>query len=128
MTGAIVALRIEDPVTRGAFVYAPAVAHITPELDAAAKDADAIFVDGTFWTANEMVDLGLSTRNAVDMGHVPISGAGGSLGWFRAKKAAHRVYVHINNTNPVLNASTPERKVVDAAGVRVGCDGDEFVV
>ena len=125
-TGAIVALRIEDTATGGVFVYAPAVARVTPELDAAMDGAQVVMVDGTFWTVNEMVDLSLSKRSAVDMGHIAISGSGGSLEWFAKKRAAHRVYVHINNTNPVLNATSAERKVVEAAGIRVGCDGDEF--
>jgi pyrroloquinoline quinone biosynthesis protein B len=126
--GANVALRIEDTATGGVLLYAPAIASITPELDAAAQGANATLIDGTFWTLNEMVDLGLTKRNAADMGHVVISGPGGSLEWLARASARHRVYVHINNTNPVLNASSPERKVVEAAGIRVGCDGDEFVV
>lgn len=128
LLGSIVALRIEDTMTGGVFVYAPAVARVTPALDAATKDAGAIFLDGTFWSETEMVDLRLSKRSAADMGHAPIHGVGGTMGWLRAKKAVHRVYVHINNTNPVLNESSPERKVVQDAGIRVGCDGDEFVV
>jgi pyrroloquinoline quinone biosynthesis protein B len=125
--GANVALRIEDTATGGVFLYAPAIASITPELDAAAQGADAILMDGTFWTLNEMVGLGLTKRNAADMGHVVISGPEGSLQWLARQPARHRAYVHINNTNPVLNASSPERRVVEAAGIRVGCDGDEFV-
>ncbi len=128
LAGAITALRIEDTATRGVFVYAPAVARITPELDEAANGAQVVFVDGTFWSINEMVDLGLSKRNAQDMGHVSISGPDGSLEWFRAKKAAQRVYIHINNTNPILNASSSERKVVEAAGIHVGCDSDEIEI
>ena len=90
------------------------------------KTADVIFLDGTFWSKNEMLDLGLSKRNALDMGHVPISGEGGSLEWFRQASAVEKVYVHINNTNPVLNTMSKERKVVDAAGIRIGRDGAEF--
>jgi len=126
LAGSIVALRIEDTARGGSFLYAPAVAQITPELEAAARGVDVIFLDGTFWSKNEMVDLGLSKRNALDMGHVPISGEEGSLEWFRRASAVEKVYIHINNTNPVLNTTSPERKVVDAAGIRIGRDGAEF--
>jgi pyrroloquinoline quinone biosynthesis protein B len=124
--GSVIALLIEDRATGGVFLYAPAVGRVTPELDAAADRAQIVFLDGTFWSADEMVKLGLSTRDAWEMGHVPIGGAGGSLEWLRATPAAHKVYIHINNTNPVLNASSPERKVVETAGVRIGRDGAEF--
>ncbi len=128
LSGSIVALRIEDTATGGAFLYAPAVARITAELDAAEEGVDAIFLDGTFWSVDEMPALGLSRRNALEMGHVPIGGDGGSLAWLRTKQSAHKVYVHLNNTNPVLNASSAERKVVEAAGIGIGRDGAEFEV
>ncbi len=121
--GSVVGLSIEDRATGSRFLYAPGVEQITRDLDAAADSADAIFMDGTFWSLSEMVDLGLSERNALDMGHLPISGDGGTLAWLKEKRAQHRVYFHINNTNPILNASSAERAAVEAAGIRVGSDG-----
>lgn len=122
--GSVVALLIEDRATSKSLLYAPGVERITPELDSAANAADAIFLDGTFWSPNEMLDLGLSQRNALDMGHLPISGEGGTLDWLRSKPAAHKFFFHLNNTNPILNAASPERRVVNVAGIRVSRDGD----
>lgn len=121
--GSVIALSIEDRATDKRFLYAPGVEAITPELDSAADAADVIFFDGTFWSLNEMVNHGLSERNALDMGHLPINGESGSLEWFKAKSAPHKAFFHINNTNPILNASSAERRVVEAAGIRVGSDG-----
>ncbi|MFP6617404.1 MAG: MBL fold metallo-hydrolase, partial [Candidatus Hydrogenedentota bacterium] len=104
------------------------VEKITPELDAAADEADIILFDGTFWTLTEMVDLGLSERNAMDMGHLPITGDHGTLDWFTSKSAKQKVFFHINNTNPMLNRTSPERKVLEEAGLSVGCDGDTFEI
>jgi pyrroloquinoline quinone biosynthesis protein B len=60
------------------------------------------------------------------MGHLPVSGSGGSLDWLGGLSARHRVYVHINNTNPMLNERGPEHQQVTDRGVRVGVDGDTF--
>lgn len=121
--GSVVALSIEDRASDARFLYAPGVEAITREFDAAADQADAIFFDGTFWSLNEMVDLGLSERNALDMGHLPIGGEQGSLEWLKAKPAKHKLFFHINNTNPILNAASSERKLVETAGIGVGSDG-----
>lgn len=126
--GSVVAVLIEDRNTGGKFLYAPGVEKITPELDAAADEADIILFDGTFWTLTEMVDLGLSERNAMDMGHLPITGDHGTLDWFTSKSAKQKVFFHINNTNPMLNRTSPERKVLEEAGLSVGCDGDTFEI
>jgi pyrroloquinoline quinone biosynthesis protein B len=126
--GSVVALLIEDRATGGTFLYAPGVAEFTPALEAAAERAQIIFLDGTFWTADEMVKLGLSSRDAAAMGHLPMSGPGGSLEWLRTRSATQKVYIHINNTNPVLNAKSSERKVVESAGVHIGRDGAAFEV
>jgi pyrroloquinoline quinone biosynthesis protein B len=60
------------------------------------------------------------------MGHLPVSGPGGSLDWLSELSARHRVHVHINNTNPMLHERGPEHALVTSRGVRVGADGDSF--
>jgi pyrroloquinoline quinone biosynthesis protein B len=84
---------------------------------------DALLFDGTFWTDEELIALGINTRTARDMDHIPVSGAGGSLEQLAALPCSHRIYTHINNTNPMLLESGPERARVEAAGVVVGFDG-----
>lgn len=121
--GSVIALVVEDRDTGKRLLYAPGVESITPELDAAAETADAILFDGTFWSLNEMVDHDLSDRNALDMGHLPIHGDNGTLDWFQRKPAAHKYFFHINNTNPILNRTSSERKTVENAGIGVAFDG-----
>ena len=124
--GSVIGLEITD-VARGAkLVYAPGLPTVNDALRTAAEGADAILMDGTFWTDEEPRATGITDITAREMGHLPVSGAGGSLEWIGGLPVRHRVYVHINNTNPMLNAAGPERGVVDAAGVRVGADGDTF--
>jgi pyrroloquinoline quinone biosynthesis protein B len=85
---------------------------------------DVVFFDGTFWTEDELVKAGLSKSYAKDMAHVPISGATGSLG--RLQLSGRKIYTHINNTNPLLNPRSEERKQVIAAGWEIAHDGMEI--
>jgi pyrroloquinoline quinone biosynthesis protein B len=82
-----------------------------------------LLFDGTFWNDDEPITLGISTRTAREMDHLPISGPGGSLDQLGALPCRHRVYTHINNSNPVLIERSPERAQVVRAGVTVGYDG-----
>ena len=64
------------------------------------ESASCIFLDGTFWTSDELIVLGLGERRAEDMAHWPIGGPTGSLERLKGIRAAHRYFIHINNTNP----------------------------
>ena len=85
--------------------------------------ADVLLFDGTLWTDDEMIEAGLGKKSARRMGHVPMSGHGGSLDGLENAEVRRRVFVHINNTNPVLVADSGERKHVEASGWEVGFDG-----
>ena len=125
--GSVIGLVIEDLKTGGKLLYAPCVGSLSEPLLSLARDVDAIFLDGTFWSNDE--PLRFSKRTALEMGHVPVRGPQGSLLWLAglpADRLRHRVYIHINNTNPMLNEEGPEFRVVMASGVRVGADGDTF--
>ncbi len=87
---------------------------------------DSFFIDGTFWDDAELLTLGISDRSARQMGHVPVSGAEGSLARLRDLPCRNRVYTHINNSNPMLLEDSPERRAVEAAGILVGDDGMRF--
>jgi pyrroloquinoline quinone biosynthesis protein B len=126
--GAVIGLAIEDLSSGGKLVYAPGVPTIGPSLRSAAADADCLLVDGTFWSDDELARMGITTSTARNMGHVPVSGADGTLDWLSSLPARHRMYVHINNTNPMLNDAGPESREVRDRGVRVGADGDEFEI
>jgi pyrroloquinoline quinone biosynthesis protein B len=90
--------------------------------------ADVCLFDGTFWSSDELVQLGLGTARAEDMAHLPIGGARGSLARLADLSAGRRIFTHINNTNPILDHASPERRAVLAAGWEVAEDGLEIAL
>jgi pyrroloquinoline quinone biosynthesis protein B len=122
-TEATVGLEISDG--RKTCFYIPGCAEVTPRLQDRLRGAALLFFDGTTYTDDEMVRLGLSTKTAWRMGHVAMSGPKGSLRRFAELGIARKIYVHINNTNPVLIEDSLERKSVEAAGWDVSYDGME---
>jgi len=102
------------------------------DLDAALLErlaqADALFFDGTFWSDDELMSLGVGTRTARELDHLPISGSDGSLDRLASLPCRHRIYTHINNTNPILLEHGPERAAVERAGIVVGSDGLRLVL
>jgi pyrroloquinoline quinone biosynthesis protein B len=117
---------IRDERSGKSLAYVSAVGASSAAVVAAASVADAVFFDGTFWSSDELIALGASTRRAEDMAHWPISGAAGSLRFLAELGNARRVYIHINNTNPILREDSAERASVRAAGVEVAFDGMEL--
>jgi len=126
--GSVIGLEIEDLRSHGKLVYAPGVPAIGDSLKNAAARADCLLLDGTFWSNDEPRLSGISRSSAQDMGHVAVGGAEGTLSWLSSLSVRHRVYVHLNNTNPLLNEAGPEYGEVTGLGVRVGADGDEFEI
>jgi pyrroloquinoline quinone biosynthesis protein B len=119
-----IGLLIKDAASGKQVFYAPGLAEITPPVFDAMCQSDCVLVDGTFWTDDEMIALGLSKKTARSIGHLAQSGAGGMIEQL-ARLPAHvrKVLVHINNTNPILDEDSPERAVLNAAGIDVGEDG-----
>jgi pyrroloquinoline quinone biosynthesis protein B len=105
--------------------YIPGCAELTFAVLARMEQADAVFFDGTLFTDDEMVRAGVGEKTGLRMGHVPMTGRGGSLGKLAALPAHRKIYVHINNTNPALIDGSPERLEVERAGVEVAYDGME---
>ncbi len=105
--------------------YIPGCAVVTDKLLARIADADILFFDGTVWDDDEMIRTGTGIKTGRRMGHVPISGDGGSLDRL-ARIAAQKVYIHINNTNPILQPDSRERIAVQAAGWEIAQDGQEI--
>jgi len=126
--GSVVGLKIVDRAGGGQMVYAPGVPAIEEKLRQAVDGADLVLLDGAFWSDDEPKSCGISDSTSRQMGHLPISGEDGSLAWFSSLQARYRVYVHINNTNPILDERSPEYSKVRECGVQVGNDGDEFVI
>lgn len=109
----------------GVVTYAPGLAGWDDDMLARFAASDVVLVDGTFWRGDELAQLGISQRTAADMGHVPLSGPGGTLQALAGLERPRKVLVHINNTNPILLEDSPEREQVVRAGVEVAYDGLE---
>ena len=121
--GHTVGLFVREEDSNHACAFVPGCGDLPPPLLERLAEADALLFDGTFWQDSEPVALGISTRTARQMDHLPIGGADGSLERLARLPCRHRVYTHINNTNPVLLEQSPERAAVAAAGLLVGYDG-----
>jgi pyrroloquinoline quinone biosynthesis protein B len=117
--------RLEDRVNGTVAVYAPVVPDWTGKIVEELGNADCLFVDGTFWTDDEMARSGTGDRTGRSMGHLPISGADGSAQALAALPVKRKIYIHINNTNPVLDATSPQRRWLDDLGIEVGRAGLE---
>lgn len=115
-----------DEVTGGVLSYVPGLARLDDEVLARFSTSDVVLVDGTFWRDDELARLGISARSARQMGHVPLSGPGGTLEALAALTGPRKALVHINNSNPILFEDSAERAAVLRAGVEVGYDGLEF--
>ncbi|RKP47921.1 pyrroloquinoline quinone biosynthesis protein PqqB [Cohnella endophytica] len=124
----VVGYRIVDRVTGGVVVYAPGIELWTEALQNQLEQADCVFIDGTFWFSDELRRLGVSDLVAEDMGHVPITGPNGSLERLANLSAHRKVYIHINNTNPILDERSIEYLLLKEQGIEVGYDGLELEV
>ena len=107
------------------FFYLPACASLSPDLAGRLRGAPLVFFDGTLWQDDEMISMGVGTKTGRRMGHMSIGDDEGSLAAFASLGVQRRIYVHINNTNPILIAGSPERVQVEAAGWEVAYDGME---
>ncbi|AVO49792.1 pyrroloquinoline quinone biosynthesis protein PqqB [Melaminivora suipulveris] len=115
---------LHNPASGARVFYAPGLGQVTPELLELMATCSAVLVDGTFWSGDEMQRLGLGTRSAADMGHLPQSGAGGMLEQLaRLPASVRRVLIHINNTNPILVEDGPQRAELVRRGIEVAHDG-----
>jgi pyrroloquinoline quinone biosynthesis protein B len=126
--GQCVGYRFVDAATGGRLVFMPDLAEFSAEAQAQLLDCDALLLDGTFWSEHEMQSAGVGDTPAARMGHLPVGGPEGSLARIAALDIRYKIYVHINNTNPILLPDTPERMQVEAAGCVVGYDGMELML
>jgi pyrroloquinoline quinone biosynthesis protein B len=122
-----VALVLRDAATDRSVLYAPGLGSMEAPVWGAMQAASAVLVDGTFWTDEEMISLGLSKKRAREIGHLPQSGAGGMLEWLdKLPATTRRILIHVNNTNPILDEDSPERAELNRRGIEVAWDGMEI--
>ena len=123
-SGAAAGILINDGAYR--LLYAPCAGTMTDPLRRELALADAVFLDGTFWTEHELTLQALGTRTARQMGHLPISGDDGTLPLVTGLGGKHRYYTHLNNTNPALDPASDAAKAIRDAGWALAEDGFAF--
>jgi pyrroloquinoline quinone biosynthesis protein B len=123
--GRVVGYRLADERSGRALVWLPVVQELTEGVREQLDGCACLLLDGTCWSDDELIRLGVGTRTAREMGHLPIGGTGGSLEQLASSAVGRTVYVHLNNTNPVLLEDGPERRLVEQHGAEVAVDGLE---
>lgn len=117
---------IVESSSKKRLAFMPAVPRIDDVLLKAIESADLILFDGTFWSDDELIRIQGSGQTARQMGHVPVSSPGGSLEKLAHLRQPRKIYVHINNTNPMLNEDSPEYRQVLETGWEIAEDGWQF--
>jgi pyrroloquinoline quinone biosynthesis protein B len=120
-----VGLTVRDSAGDGTLVYVPAIEELGEATSARLAEGDVVLADGTFFRHDDLVSLGMGTRDSWAMGHAPLTGEGGTLEALAALDAKVAL-VHINNTNPMLLEDSPERAEVEGRGLVISYDGMEI--
>jgi pyrroloquinoline quinone biosynthesis protein B len=129
VSGDNLALIITDEASGRSAVYAPGLAAIDERLWEAMRAASCVLVDGTFWTDEEMIRLGVSRKRAREIGHLPQSGAGGMLEWLdKLSPETRKILIHINNTNPILDEASAQSAALARHGIETAHDGMEILL
>lgn len=124
-----VGLKVLDEQTGKTLFYAPGLGQMEPHVWQAMQSADCVMVDGTLWTDDEMIALGASKKTSRAMGHMPQSGADGMIEWLdKLPSHVRKILIHINNTNPILDDSSPQRQTLKSHGIEVAFDGMEITL
>jgi pyrroloquinoline quinone biosynthesis protein B len=126
--GIVVGYRITDGHTGRALVYLPGAQELTASVRAYLEECTCLLFDGTCWQDDELIRFGIASKTSRDMGHLPISGADGSLEQLVSLPIERKIYIHINNTNPILLEDAPERRIVEEHGLEVAADGLELEI
>ena len=126
--GDTLGLRVIETATGKSFFYIPGCAAIDGPLARRLRGAALVFFDGTLWRDNEMIEQGLIAKTGSRMGHVNMSGPQGSIASFAVLDVERKIFVHINNSNPVLDANSAERATANNAGWLIGEDGMEVAL
>jgi pyrroloquinoline quinone biosynthesis protein B len=122
--GGVVGLWIECGDSR--MFCAPSLPDVDEKLALRLNECDVVLVDGTFWSDDELVRVRGAGKTAREMGHLPISGAEGTMAKLASMKKPRKIFVHVNNTNPILDEDSAEYREVRSAGWEVGTDGMEI--
>jgi pyrroloquinoline quinone biosynthesis protein B len=123
--GDAVGLELLDGTDEGRFFFIPGCARVTGELRRRLAGSPLVFFDGTLWRDDEMISMGVGDKTGRRMGHISMSGDEGAIAAFADLGIKRRIFIHINNSNPVLFEDSPERRAAEAAGWEIAHDGME---
>ncbi|MBI3666594.1 MAG: pyrroloquinoline quinone biosynthesis protein PqqB [Acidobacteria bacterium] len=123
---AVQGLIVEEANGGGRLAYMPAVALVEEGCLERLERCDTLLFDGTFWTDDELVRVHGGGRTAREMGHLPVSGPGGVLERLGQLRRPRKIFLHVNNTNPMLDEDSPEYRCAREAGWEVPHDGLEL--
>ncbi|MGD9657395.1 MAG: MBL fold metallo-hydrolase, partial [Methylocystis sp.] len=123
--GDTLGLEIIEAATGDSFFYIPGCAKVDDALADRLRGAKLIFFDGTLFQENEMIEQGLLGKTGSRMGHINVSGDDGSIAAFAPLDVKRKIYVHINNSNPLLNEFSNEYAIAQEAGWEIAEDGME---
>jgi len=123
-----VGIKISAKETGEHFYYLPGCAAMPAELAERVRGSDLVFFDGTTWIDDEMIQTGCGVKTGQRMGHMCMDGPDGTIEAFRTLDVKRKVFIHINNTNPVLLESSTERKTAIAADWEIGFDTMEITL
>lgn len=123
--GEAVGLELVDTDGGARFFFIPGCAIVTEPLRRRLAGAALVFFDGTLWRDDEMIRMGVGDKTGRRMGHISMSGAKGAIAAFADLGVQRRIFIHINNSNPVLFEDSPERRAAEAAGWEIAHDGME---
>ena len=123
--GDAVGLEIIDTKARRSLFFIPGCAAMTESLRRRLAGTELVFFDGTLWRDDEMIRMGVGTKSGRRMGHMSMSGEEGTIDAFRDLGVKRRIFIHINNSNPVLLEDSPERRLAEEAGWEIAYDGME---
>jgi len=126
--GDAVGLEVIETATRKSLFFVPGCAAMTDQLQKRLAGGQVVFFDGTLWRDDEMIRLGVGSKTGRRMGHISMSGEDGSIAAFRDLGVGRRIFIHINNSNPVLLDDSPERRIANAEGWEIAYDGMEVTL
>lgn len=121
-----IGIQVKDPASGKTVFYAPGLGNLTDSTRQLMAASDCLLVDGTFWQEDEMACVGLGEKKAADMGHLPQSGENGMIEVLRPMDRPRKILIHINNTNPILDEESAQRKALSDEGIEVAFDGMEI--
>ena len=121
--GDTIGLKIQQHISGTSFYYIPGCARVDETLKKRLQNAKLVMFDGTLFENDEMIKAGVGEKTGERMGHINMHGVEGSLKEFENLNVDRKIYVHINNTNPVLNENSQERKFVEDQGWEISYDG-----